>query len=207
MNVDHEKVMNYINYETGVPMKKTLQSSLIMFCMVGIPSSLFGAYSNITRLVLLPLVIVLSFWALYLMVNTESKKDQFILFLGAFSLLTSLLFMIAAYKYALTIYKVTLFNILLIIALYIITNILNIFNVERLIKKGYYKKKGKNENLLALFIAMSVFGLSMGRMLNNASHEIVITILVSLLLFLAFLFTTGTHNFLKYYYIKRHIQK
>lgn len=205
MKVNKENVMEYINYESGAPAEKTLQSSLIMFLMVGIPTSLFGAYSNITRIVLLPWVIIFIIWATSLMVNKKYSKKQFILFLSAVSLLISFLFMIAAYKYALLAYDVTMFQIFIIVVLYVSTNVINIMNVLRLINKGYYKKKGKNENPLALIIAMSVLGLSMGRMLYNSNQETVITILVSLLLFMSFLFTTGTHNFLKYYLIKRYI--
>lgn len=207
MKVNKENVMEYVNYESSVPTEKTLQSSLIVFLMVGIPSCLFGAYSNITRITLLPWVIIFTLWALYLMVKKIYSKKQFILFLGAASLFISFLFMIAAYKYALIAYSVTIFQIFIVIILFVITNVINILNVLRLINKGYYKKKGKNENPLALFIAMSVLGLSMGRLLYITSQEVVITILVSLLLFLSFLFTTGAHNFLKYYFIRRYMQK
>ena len=202
MNIVREKVNAYINYESHIPKKKTLQSSIIMLCMVGIPVSLYGAYSNITRLILLPFLLIFIFWAIYLLINTENKKAQFVLFLGGFSLIISLLFIIASYKFALLIYKVPMFYMLLIIILYIIANIINILNVQRLIKRGYYEKDSKNKKPTALFIAMSVFGLSMGNMLNNARQEVVIAILVSLLLFMAFIFTTGTHNFLKYYYVR-----
>ena len=203
MKINQENVKEYINYESGVPTYKLLQSSLIMCCIIGIPSSLFGKYSNITKIILLPCIVIFCLWTIYQLIYKNINREHFILYLGVTSFFTSFLFMIAAYKFALMAYNVTIEHVLFIIIIFVIINSINILNVLRLIKKGYYKKKGRNENPSALFIAVSVCGLSMGKLFINTKQENVIAILVSLLLFMAILFTTGTHNFLKYYYIKK----
>lgn len=201
MNVNPDNIMDYINYDTGIPKEKTLQSSLIMFGMLGIPCSLFGAYSNITRIILLPLIILLSLWAIYMMISKKSKKCSFILFLGVFSFFTSILFMISSYKIALLAYNVSHINIFQVILLYIVSAVLNILNVIRLIQKRYYSSKDKKGNLMPLFMATSILGLSMGKMIKDVKTEVIIAIMVSMMLFMSFMALTGTHNFLKYYYV------
>ena len=150
------------------------------------------------------MVIIFSAWAIYLLIDTNNKKTEFILFLGMFSFFISISFMVAAYKFASsTDILVHWVDVAVIIALFIFINVLNILNVLRLIKKGYYQQKDKTENPMGLIFAMSILGLGIGKtMVGRLNQDVVVSILVSLMLFMSFLYSIGIHNLLKCYYIR-----
>jgi len=179
-------------------------SFLWVMLVVCIPSAIFGVYSNITRIVMLPLVIIMSLWIVYLLLKTDTKKSQFVFFLGVFSVFISVSFLVAAYKIVATEIRISGIHILLIILAYVIVNILSIFNTLRLIKKRRFKVKGKNENLIGMIFASGLLGLSIGKVLmRKINQNTSVAILVIGLVFIGFLFSTGTNNFIKYYYIKK----
>lgn len=203
MIIEQEKIKSYIEYESNVPKTKTLRASLIMMLMVCIPSALFGAHSDITSFTLIPLVIIFGIWAIYLLIDTNNKKVKFVLFLGTFSFFIAVTFLVAAYKFASTTSKVQSLYVILVFVLFIVVNVLNILNVLRLISKGYYQQKGKAENPMGLILAMAILGLSIGKtMVGRANQDVVVAILISIMLFMSFLYSIGMHNLLKYYYIR-----
>lgn len=81
---------------------------------------------------------------------------------------------------------------------------LRILNTLRLIKNGHFKIKKKNENPMVLIIASGFLGLSIGRvLLGKISQDTAYTIMITLLIFLGLLFSVGTHNFIKHYFVKK----
>lgn len=202
--IKEEDIQSYINYESNVPKRKGLWSFLWTMLIVCVPTAIFGTNSDITKVVLLPLVIILSFWIIYLLIKTETKKIQFVFFLGVYSVFISISFLIAAYKIAVTEMRVSMVYVLIIIMIYITTNMLGILNTLRLIKKGYFTGQRKTENSMGVIFAASFLGLGIGKMLiGKINQDTVVAILVILLIFLGFLFSTGSHNFIKYYFAKK----
>ncbi|MHB1484137.1 MAG: hypothetical protein ACYCYI_05690 [Saccharofermentanales bacterium] len=197
-------IESYINMETNIPKKKGLLSLWWIMLIVCIPSALFGAYSNISKPIMLPLIIIMSFWIIYLLINTESKKMQYILFLGIYSIFISISFLTASYKIAATKINVSVGYILIILFVYILTIFLSIFNTLRLIRKGYFQKQKKMDNPMGIIIASELFGLGVGRvLLNKINQDTVVAILAMVLILLGFLYLSGVHNILKFYFIRK----
>ena len=204
MEIRNNDILSYVNTESNVPKKNSLWGSMTVMLMVCIPSAIFGVYANITKVTLLSMVVVFSIWIFYLLVNTENKKNQYILFLGIFSGFISLSYMLAAYKVASSAMNVSSFYIIITLIVYLLTNIVSILNVTRLIKKGYYNVQRKTENPMGIIFAMSILGLGAGRaMVGNVNQDVAVTILVTCLIFMGFLHSIGTHNILKYYLAKK----
>jgi len=202
---DKVNIESYVNTESSIPKRNGLLSFWWLMLIVSIPSAVFGVYADITKIAILPLVAILSFWIIYLLVNADSKKMNYILFLGVFSIFISISFLIAAYKIAVIEINVSGNYVLLIIFVYFLSIILGILNTFRLIRKGYYKKQRKIENPIGMIFASGLFGLGIGRLLlAKISQDIVVAVLVIGLIFLGFLFSMGTHNLLKYYLAKKH---
>ncbi|MCX7745460.1 MAG: hypothetical protein N2645_01020 [Clostridia bacterium] len=202
--IERVNIQGYINFESNIPKKTGLLSFLWIMFIVCIPSAVFGVYSNITKIVMLPLVIIMSLWIIYLLIKTDTKKIQFIFFLGVFSVFISLSFLVAAYKIAATETRVSLTCVILTIVTYVIANFICVFNTLRLIKNGHFKEKRKVENPMGIIFAAGLLGLSLGRvLLGKTSQDTVVAILVIGLIFLGFLFSIGTHNFIKFYFAKK----
>lgn len=202
--IEKENIQGYVNFESNIPKKNGLLSFLWIMFIVCVPSAAYGAYSDITKIVMLPLVIIMSLWIVYLLIKTDTKIIQFIFFLGVFSVFISVSFLIAAYKIAATEMRVPEAYVLLTIVAYVIANFIGILNTLRLIRNGHFKVKRKIENPMGIIFAAGLLGLGIGRvLLGKISKDTVVAILVIGLMFLGFLFSIGTHNFLKYYYAKK----
>lgn len=203
--MNEAKIESYINMESNVQKKKGLLSFWWIMIIVCIPSAIFGEYADITKYIVLPLVVIMSLWIIYLLINTDSKKIQYILFLGIFSVFISISFLIAAYKIAVTETSVSFIYVFILILAYILSNIMGIVNTLRLIERGYFLTQRKMENPMGIIFAAGLLGLGIGRtLLGNTSQDIVVTVLVVGLIFLGFLFSMGSHNLLKYYLAKRY---
>lgn len=202
VDLEKEKVIKYIMYESSISVKRTLLSSFIMILIVSLPSAIFGVYANITKIIFLPLIIVFCIWIVYLLKNTKGKRKQYILFLGLVSFFISISFMILAFNFASTIMTVKLIYIIGVAFFYILANTFYILNVLRLIKKDYYQKQGKTESPYSIIFPMAILGLGIGKSLYSVSQEKIVLIIVACMLFMAFLFSIGIHNLLRYYYIK-----
>lgn len=202
MSLEKEKIIKYIMYESSISIKKTLLSSFIMIFIVSVPSAIFGVYAYITKIIFLPLAIMFCIWIAYLLRNTENKRRQYILFIGLYSSFISISFMTLAYKFASMIMSVKLIYIIGVVFFYILANMFNIFNVIRLIKKDYYKNQGKTENPHSIIFPMAILGLCIGKSLYLIGQDKVVLIIVACMLFMAFIFSIGIHNLLRYYYMK-----
>jgi hypothetical protein len=201
--IEKENVENYIKVESNIPMRKGLLSFLWIMLIVCVPSAIFGVYADVTKLIMLPLVLIISLWLIYLLIDTDNKKMQLTLFLGILSVFISVSFLIAAYKVASTEIKVPPSYVLLAITFYLIANIVSVLNTIRLIKNGYYNVQRKIENPMGIIFAAGVLGLGIGGVLIKKMDQVsVVAILVVGLIFLSFLFCIGIHNLLKYHFLK-----
>lgn len=203
--MDMEKnIDSYINNEAKTSKRKFLFGAWYFMLIVSLPSALFGEFADITKFVMIPFIVIMTFWIIYLFVEVEKKKRQFILFMGIYSVFISMSFLIAAYKMAATTINVSIGYILLILFAFILTIFLIIYNTLRLVRKGHYLEKEKAENPTGLIVASSLFGLGVGKiLLNKISQDTVVALLVVIFLFLGFLFLSGVHNLLKYYFIRK----
>lgn len=201
-----DNIQQYIGFETDYPKRSGLLGLLWIMLIVCIPVAFLGVYSIITKIVILPLMLAMIIWIVYLLDKTETKSVQYILFLGIFSVFMSVSFLVAAYKIASLTAEISVTYLVLIMAAYIFANLINIFITYRLIKKGYYNVKRKIKNPIGVIFAASIIGLATGKLFLNSgiSQHLSARVMIICLVFLGLCFSFGTHNFLKYYFVKNY---
>lgn len=200
-----ENIKNYVKFDSNIPKKKGLLSFIWLILIICIPTGIFGAYASITKYIILPLLAIIVLWAIYLLINTEQKKIQFILFLGVSSIFISISLLLATYKIVTIETEILLSHILVIMSIYVLLNITNILNTLRLIKNGYFNVCKKSRNHLNIIFGAGLFGLVGGRILfTDVTQDMAVVVIAIIFIFLAFLFSTGTHNLLKYFFIKKY---
>lgn len=203
--IKKENIRLYLDFETNIPKKSGLLSLLLIMMIVCVPASFFGVYSTVTKIVMLPLVMIMSIWIICLLVKTDTERLYYNLFQGIFSLFMSVSFLVLAYKIVAARINISETYIVLILILYVIMNLLNIFNTLRLIRKGYFNVKRKTKNPTGLIFAASLFGLVTGRVLiGGIRKETAAIILIIGLIFFGFLFSIGSNNLLKYYFARKY---
>lgn len=202
--ITNEMLYGFLKLESINLKKRELLSFLWIMLILCVPTAIFGKYSNITKLIMLPIVALMSFWIVYFLISKEIKKTQAILFLASISTFLSISMLAAAYKITSSEMKVSAYIVLLILLLYILTVIMVNLNILRLIKKGHFLVENNNKST-GIIITASFMGLGIGRLFRgqNMSQDTVVLVLSFLLLILGFLFSMGTHNFMKYYFLKK----
>ncbi|MDQ2088150.1 hypothetical protein RBH29_17125 [Herbivorax sp. ANBcel31] len=199
-----ENIKSYVKFDSNIPKKKGLLSFIWLILIICIPTGIFGAYASITKNIILPLLTIIVLWAIYLLINTE-QKNQFILFLGVSSIFISISLLIATYKIVTIETEILLSHILIIMIIYVLLNITNTLNTLRLIKNGYFNVRKKSKNHLSIIFGAGLFGLVVGRILfTDLTQDTAVVVIAIIFIFLAFLFSTGTHNLLKYFFIKKY---
>ncbi|MTI47350.1 MAG: hypothetical protein FH761_05895 [Firmicutes bacterium] len=205
-NLEIEKINGYIDInKIEVPNWKVLFSGYFFFLIISIPSALFGKMNVVTKPIMVAWTVIMGVWTLYLFFNKD-KIENYVLYLGVISIFISISSLVATYKIVSLIYEVEYYLVLLCGIIYLALIALNVWNTIRLIKNGYYSSTNQStKNNYGLILATSVLGLGIGRaFLGNVGNEKAIIIIVSVLLFFAFIFLTGSHNILKYYYIHKY---
>lgn len=202
--LNSEDVNAYINLETiDLSKNRQIWSNLIFVSLIAIPTAFWGKYSDITRIVMPLVIIIMSVWTAYLSFGIDKKQKNFTLYMGCTALVLSIVCTLAAYKILSTIIEVSATVIVVVIVLYIIGALLNALNVLRLIKKGYYHKKQKKGSM-ALAVLFGVLGLGITKVMGRGlEQDKVVYIMASCLMFFAFIGMIGTQNILKYILIRR----
>ena len=202
--LNNTDVKAYIRFESlNVSKRRILFSHIMINGLVSIPTALFGVYSNITKILIIPIIVLVAIWAVNLAFGIERKQKEFILFLGCNSLILSMTCLLAIYKILSTIIEVSTMAIIGVIVFYIIGLIINNLNVLRLIKKGYYHKNSNSGSAVLIF-PFAIFGLGIGKaMIGNIGQNGAVILIAFCLMFFAVVCMVGTHNLLKYMLIQK----
>ena len=201
--IENEKIRAYIEFNSNSPKRTELLSFLWGMFIVSIPAGYFGIHAEITKIIILPPVIILTVWIVYLFIKNGGNKTQYVLFMGSYIAFFSMSLLLCAYKIASTVIEVSKEYVVILIVAYIANIIIYMLNLKRLIKKGYFITKKNDISQLGVSIVAGVFGLGIGKtMFNNIGQDKVVEILVILLIFMGFFFSYGVSHFLKYYYLK-----
>lgn len=204
MMIEKENVEPFLINNSGISEKKSIQNFLTFILLICIPTALFGKYAEITKLIMLPIVIIMSLWGIYLIRQADKKRTECYLFFGISCVFLPLSLLLAAYKLALTEFIVPKIYILLISALFLIGNTLDILITLRLIKKGYFENRKTYKGLSQLSLTFGILGLLIARLTGkNTDQETAVSVVVACFLILGFLYSMGTQNFIKYYYSKK----
>ncbi|MFV0515839.1 MAG: hypothetical protein ACK5MV_00375 [Aminipila sp.] len=205
MDIKKENIQYFINQESYYSPKTTIRKilpGLIIFC---VPIAIFGAYSNITSVVMLPIIVVLCIGGIILLKN-PINQNKFNLFMGVSGLFLSLSTLILDYKFfggdnsevSLKITGLILGLYIICIAVYIIITII-------LIRKGYYNKQKKYKNVDWIISTIMIIGIVSGKeILGIIDRNILDNVILLFFIFLALMFgCAGTLGFLKYYLAKK----
>ncbi|GMA98841.1 hypothetical protein [Pelosinus sp. IPA-1] len=204
-DLNSEDVKAYADFEI-IDLSKKIQiwSNFLFLLLITIPTIFFGEYSNITGIVIPLIIIISAVWVVYLSFEIEKKRESFILYMGCNALVASSSCMLASYMLLTTIIEVNTLAVVSVVALYIIGLLLNVLNVLRLIRKGYYSKNSKKGSV-ALILPFSLLGLGIGKaMVGKVGNNGAVILLASCLMIFAFGGMMGTQNILKYALIQRY---
>lgn len=191
---------------------KILSGPIILNAVVIIPTAFFGGGNIIATWILVPLLAVLVFGALYLTdASSEHDKAQYLLYLGCSALLSSMSCLTAAHKVLSLILPVPLLGTLAILAIYLLGIILLIHHRCQRIRKGFYLNQATNSTakpptlahiVIPLVITFCVLILAPA-IKRSVNTHIIFAVLSMLLLMLAFVMMLGVQPLLKYYLIKK----
>ena len=196
-----EKIKSFVDYENGIPHKKSLRSTLVVNLAFGLPIAFLGKGSKFTTVLILPMALIFFIWCIYLFVKTDEKRKQFYLYMGLVSIYESIIYLLLSYKIASLVFNVSLFVIILVIFLYILFQVFNYFYNTRIIKKGYYLKH--KVGMGSIFgVSSAVLGMLIGKsFIATTSNNTCILITASAILVLVPIFGGMSINVLKYKYI------
>lgn len=198
-----EKLKSFADYETNVPYKKGLICIFIMIICSSVPTALLGIGSKITSVFFLPIAFVLLVWDVYLLFNTEKKRDIFFLFLGVISLYESLVFITASYKVISTVIHISTFLIPIALLLYFGFIIANYFFYKKFINSGYFLRHKLGYGtifVLPCCILGYLVSKATSQYISDDQYTIITTIMF---LFIGLVFSMGSINILKYRCIKQ----
>ncbi|SHJ80229.1 hypothetical protein SAMN02745751_03412 [Dethiosulfatibacter aminovorans DSM 17477] len=199
-----QKINGYIDLENiKVPNWKVLLSSYFFFMIISIPTALYGSMNELTNQMIGSWVIILGIWTLYFIFN-KHDENSYVLYMGMISVFTSITALIATFEMLNLLIDVNYSLIIIVVLIYLGLLGVNIWNIIRLVKKGYFLDPQKSSRTnYGLILGTSVLGIGVARaFFGGVGNDKAIMIIVSVLVFFVLVFLSGTHNFLKYYYIR-----
>lgn len=203
--VELEKIEEYIDYKgIIVPKSKELLASYFFLMIISIPTVMFGIKNHYAKSMIGLCVVVLGLWTLYFVFKKENKVI-YILYLGVMSFFISLTTLIASMKMFTLLMDINIYFIAVVIFIYLGLLIFNFWNIIRLINNGYFLSNNRKAKAnFGIYTGTALLGMGIARaFLKEIGNDRAIMIIISGLLFFSLVFLTGTHNFLKFYYIKK----
>ena len=201
MNFKDEDIKYFISREWIITTpKQVARSGLFLALIFGLPTAIFGMHSNISKAVMVSIIIVICVWSILLLQNRITSQNLFNLYSGVIVQSFSVLSLITGFRELSQTTQLSPIEISLIITLYLLCIIVNLLIIVRLIKKGYYRTLKKPKNYIVLTSIIGAIGVVFGRRIfghfnqDTVSHFMGIFFIVS-----GFYFTVGTTNFLRYY--------
>lgn len=206
MKHNEKNIDQYLQLQHPRLIKQYLWGWLIMINLFGIPTSIYGVLNNYTKVFLLP-VIIIDIWAIYLMIEVGKKQKAYILFVGVFCTIMSLLLMVASFKIIQPVNGFPLdeymkMSVLTYIAILVLGGI---YHKLALMRGYYFNKNAKSKKGVGIIIFFSALGLLVGRVIvRNVTEQIGTIIFAICVLILGYLLELGIHNIYKYYLIKKY---
>lgn len=209
LELKQEYIEDFINYPVGMAGKSILCRNILLFHFVTtIPTAIFGSASGVTKIILLPLWIILSLWgfSLYAGAGIDKKVISYYLYIGCSSVFFSMVLLLAAYKVYLMISTVSPAIIICMIVAHIVIAVLISKRILHNIKNGAYtmsvSSKPNNNMVLiigiwALLVVARVF---LGHFKNE--QEIYVSLLTFLLVFYSYILLYGINFIFRYYFMR-----
>lgn len=208
MKYDVESIKDYLKLEHPSFGKEYLIVFLFMLNFFGLLAILCDPFTSYIFYTFLPLIIFIDAWALIILCDLYKRQVQYILFVGVFCFIMSLIFMMFSFKIVYLILRINS----PIFALYAVSIYILIllggfaFHVSAL-QKGYYNLKNMKKGSIGIkfIVISSVIGTIAGKFLiKNTSEQTAFVIFSLASLLLAYILELGVNNIHKYCLIKRY---
>jgi len=200
-----QNVISYIKHKSErISSTKMQRDNFILYLILAIPTGFFGVDTKFTIPLIMSFIVGLGLFMLLLNRPKGQNAKNTVLYNGIYSIIFSLTCMLAAYKFLSTIKVVTLIEVLTVLLIYVICIVAYNMHIIRLIMKGrYLSPKAMNPFYYSIILVFSMTGIGVGKLIGSivSSNEIVVLILSLCLVFIGFVMSLGTHNFMKYYFI------
>jgi hypothetical protein len=208
-----ENIEDYLQLIHPILMKGYLWTCLIMMNIIGMPTIFVGSASVIIKVMLIP-IIILNIWIIILLLNVEKWQCLYILFIGVYSTIMSILLIMTAYRFYMLNSKANEILFLSItIGGYILILLFGLRFHSKALKKGYYsfeyqRKFSKYGALMAITPGLSLI-IGKTFLVGVNDQDLIVLVISSILLFLAYIFELGINNIHKYYLVvqyKEHVK-
>jgi hypothetical protein len=167
-------------------------------------------YVSIFAYVLLPLIIFINLWVLWIVINPVKRQVQHILFIGVYSAFSSLGMLLITEKFVyFTMGVRTPYYAIFSIGGYVLVLFLLIRLHIKALYSGFYmssnQKKSKLNKQLGGIGAFTSMGIVLGHIVvaKSASYNQSIAVLSGILFFLSIIFIMMMHNLHKYWLIRK----
>ncbi len=207
---NEKDIEQYLQLQHPSLIKEYLWGWLIVINLIGIPTAIFGYLNNYTKAFLLPVIIIINIWDIYLMIAVSKRQKAYVLFIGMFCTIISLMLMIASFKVVQPLNEFPLDEYIIIsVCIYMAILVIGGIYHRIAVMKGYYfNKNGRSNKVGGIIIICSAVGLFSGRIIAKmVTQQIVTVILAVCALLLAYIFELGIHNLYKYYLIRKYVEK
>ncbi|MFB0919618.1 MAG: hypothetical protein QMB62_01850 [Oscillospiraceae bacterium] len=210
MKLNEKKLEEYLQFQPVSLVRQCLWGWLIFIIVVGALTSFFGVWKEYTRIIFPPIVLIMVVWNIWMLIKTEKKQKAYVLFIGVYCIVLSVLLLLASYKFAYTVDRFPfIFYIVISVLIYIADFILCFYYVKASLTKNVRKKSNKPSTAVKIIVIFSASGLIIAKLIMGfVSHRIQIIILIMCLAILGYIIETGSHFLYKYYLIKNreHLQ-
>lgn len=212
-----EKIKDYLYPDHPTIIKDLVWAMLFTLNIIGLPTVLVGNPSIIIKVMLIPIIFI-NICAIVIRFNVEKYQVLFTLFQGVFSLIISILCIMAGYRFFILYHQeYGLMYIFVTIILYILFLLICFKYQRNALKEGRYsskykkKKKSKANIFWRVIGVLGVLGggggLVIGKIIaaNFKDNQSVITlVLTGVLLFIGYISSLGIHSIHKYYLMKQY---
>jgi hypothetical protein len=209
-----EKIKDYLYPEHPTIIKGNFWAMILMVNIIGLPTVLVENPSIIIKAMIIPIMLI-NICHVVIRLNVEKYQVLYTLFQGIYSLIFSILCIMAGYRFFILYYQeYGLLYIFLTITLQIIFLMICFTYHRNALKEGRYsskykkKKKSKvNIFLTAIIVSAGGGGLVIGKILVSKfkdNQSLIVLGLAIILVLMGYIFSLGSNCIHKYYLMKQY---
>lgn len=208
MKYDIANIKDYLTLVHPKLMKGYLWTWIFMASFFGILPAVSDPFTPWIFYSIVPLVILVDIWAALILTDLYKWQKMYILFVGVYCFIMSLIFILISFKFIYYIVGInySLFAVYAIALYLLILTTGFIFHIKAL-KNGYYtlKKIGKGNKGVKIIVIFSVIGTIAGKFLiRSTSEQTAMVIFALAFLLFAYILELGINNIHKYYLLKKY---
>ncbi len=201
-----EKIENFLNFRFVPLTKHSFITRILMFWIFNIPLYFFDQFCFITGIIFSVINIFNTVLFIKLAITIAESKIAKFLSEGIVSLYYSALCLIAGFIVLSIPNGYNYLLLLVLVLIYLLFIVLFFLTILKNIKKDIYNEKnlGAGGNIFIAPFAGGLLGISVGRFFvsGNSNQQLSFYILGACLLFIAYILTIGSMNFVRVYFLR-----